>query len=206
VWRERVTETGEKLQFTRTVELHVKRPNRLYLGIRSGLTDRSFWFDGKSLTILDRKADVFSTAPMPGTLDAMLDAAHDQFSIDLPLADLAVSDLYTNDVARVQRGRYFGVAPVLGVDCHHLAFTQDNIDWQLWIEAGARPLVRKLVINHKHDAGAPEFTALITKWDLDRVSGSDFVFEPPPGAAKVEMRRSPVAGEQVPSVRDAASP
>jgi hypothetical protein len=133
---------------------------------------------------------------MPANLDAAIDAAHDQFGIDLPLVDLAVSDPYRNALARVERGRYFGVVPVLGVDCHHLAFTRDNIDWQVWIEDGPRPLIRKFVINHKNEAGAPEFTALIRDWNfVDRISEGDFFFEPPPGTTKVQMRNSPEATE-----------
>ena len=190
VWREHVTESGQKLQFSRTVTFEVKRPDRLHVEIRSPHSERGFWYDSKSLTILDRKRNLFSIAPMPGTLDAALDSAHDQFGIDLPLIDLAVSDPYQNATSNVRKGVDYGLATVLGVDCHHLAFTQENVDWQVWIQDGPQPLIRKLVITHKNEAGAPQFTALITRWDLTgRISESDFVFEPPRGATKVEMRQ-----------------
>jgi hypothetical protein len=169
--------------------MEVKRPNRLHLEISTPHSQRGFWYDGKSLTILDRQRNLYSTAAMSGTLDAALDKAHDQFGIDLPLVDLAVSDPYKNATAKVLRGADYGLAPVLGVNCHHLAFTQTNIDWQVWIQDGPQPLIRKLVITHKNEEGAPEFTALITRWDLtERISDSDFVFEPPRGAGKIEMR------------------
>jgi len=75
---------------------------------------------------------------------------------------------------RVENGRYFGVDSVLGYNCHHLAFTQDNIDWQVWIEDGPLPLIRKFVITHKNEPGEPEFTALIKSWDFsDRIADSD---------------------------------
>ena len=189
VWREHITSSGQKLQFSRTVTFEVKRSNRLHVEIRSPHSERGFWYDGKSLTMLDRKRNLFSTAPMPGTLDAALDQAHDQFGIDLPLIDLAVSDPFQNATSSVLKGTDYGLAPVLGVDCHHLAFTQENVDWQIWIQDGPQPLIRKFVITHKQEEGAPEFTAFITRWDLaQRISDSDFVFEPPPGATKVEMR------------------
>jgi hypothetical protein len=60
---------------------------------------------------------------------------------------------------------------------------------QVWIEDGPYPLIRKFVIVRKDEAGAPEFTALITHWDLtQRIADSDFVFEPPRAASKIEMR------------------
>jgi hypothetical protein len=189
VWREHMTASGQKLQFSRTVTFEVKRPNRLHVEIRSPHSERGFWYDGKSLTVLDRKRNLFSTAPVPGTLDAALDQAHDRFGIDLPLSDLAVSDPYQNATCKVLKGTDYGLSPVLGVDCHHLAFMQENVDWQVWIQDGPQPLIRKFVITHKQEEGAPEFTAFITRWDLtQRISDSAFEFTPPSGAAQVEMR------------------
>jgi hypothetical protein len=189
IWREHVNEAGQKIQFSRAVTMAVKRPDGLRLEISSPLSARGFWYDGKTLTILDRKHNWYSTAAVPATLDKALDAAHDQFGIDLPLIDLAVSDPYANATAKVQGGRYYGISPVLGVPCHHLAFTQENVDWQVWIEDGSQPLIRKFVITYKNEDGAPEFTALITRWNMtDRIADSDFVFEQPKGASKIEMR------------------
>jgi hypothetical protein len=189
IWREHVDEAGQKIQFSRTVEMDVKRPDDLRLEISSPLSARGFWYDGKTLTILDRKHNLYSTAAMPATLDKTVDAAHDQLGIDLPLIDLAVSDPYQNATAKVQEGRYYGISPVLGVPCHHLAFTQENVDWQVWIEDGPQPLIRKFVITYKNEPDAPEFTALITRWNVtDRIADSDFVFERPTGASKIDMR------------------
>ncbi len=187
-WREHVNDSGEKLQFSRSMNMEVTRPNRLHAEVYSPHAARGFWYDGKSLSILDRKRNLFSTTAMPATLDDALDTAHDQFGIDLPMIDLAISDPYKNAMARVVSARYFGMAPAMGYTCHHLAFTQDNIDWQVWIQDGPQPLIRKFVITHKNEPGAPEFTGLIREWNLtERIAGSDFVFEPPAGALKVEM-------------------
>jgi len=203
IWREHVDEAGQKVQFSRTVTMDVKRPDGLRLEVSSPVSARSFWYDGKTLTILDRKHNLYSTTDMPATLDKALDAAHDQFGIDLPLIDLAVSDPYKNATAKTQGGRYFGISPVLGVPCHHLAFTQENVDWQVWIEDGPQPLIRKFVITYKSEPGSPEFTALITHWNMtDRIADSDFVFERPVGASKINMQ----ADEQSGGSSNAASP
>jgi hypothetical protein len=189
IWREHVNDAGQKIQFSRTVKMDVKRPNGLRLEISSPFSTRGFWYDGKTLTILDRTHNWYSAAAMPSALDDMVDTARDKYGIDLPLIDLAVSDPYKNATAKVEGARYYGISPVLGVPCHHLAFTQDNVDWQIWIEEGPQPLIRKFVITHKNDPGAPQFTAFITHWDMtDRIADSDFVFTPPVGASKIEMR------------------
>jgi hypothetical protein len=189
IWREHVDEAGQKIQFSRTLKMDVKRPDGLRLEITSPLSERGFWYDGKTLTVLDRKHNWYSIAPMPASLDKTVDAAHDQFGIDLPLIDLALSDPYQNATSKVEGGRYFGLAPVLGVSCHHLAFTQENVDWQIWIEDGPQPFIRKFIITQKNEPGEPEFTALITHWNVtDRIADSDFVFERPMGALKIDMQ------------------
>jgi hypothetical protein len=188
VWREHVDETGQKIQFSRTVTMDVKRPDGLRLEISSPLSARGFWYDGKTLTILDRRHNWYSTTDMPSTLDKTADAAHDQ-GIDLPLVDLALSNPYKNAMEKVETARYFGVSPVLGIDCHHLAFTQDNVDWQVWIQDGPQPLIRKFVITYKNEPGEPEFTAIISDWNLtDRIADSDFIFERPPGATQIQTK------------------
>ncbi len=194
IWREHVTDFGPKVQFSQSVEMEIRRPGRLHATIQSSHGQRGFWYDGKSLTVLDGKRNLFSATAMPGTLDETLDVAHDQFGIDLPLMDLALSDPYKSGMSKVQGARYYGIAPAMGFECHHLAFTQDNIDWQVWIQTGPQPLIRKFIITHKNEPGAPEFTALIRSWDfVSRIADADFVFEPPRGASKIEMRKDAIA-------------
>jgi hypothetical protein len=190
IWREHVNAAGQKIQFSHSVQMDVKRPDGMRLEISSPSSTRGFWYDGKTLTILDRSHNWYSSAPMPSTLDDAIDSARDDYGIDLPLIDMAVSDPYTNAMAKVESAKYYGISPVLGVPCHHLAFTQDNVDWQIWIEQGPQPLIRKFVITHKNDPGQPEFTAFIMDWNVaDRIADSDFIFTPPSGASKIEMRK-----------------
>lgn len=207
IWREHVNSNGEKLQFSRTMEMEVKRPDRLHVEIDSPHTQRGFWLNGKSLSVLDGKHEVYSTAKVSGALDRELDAAREQFGIDLPMIDLAVSDPFQNAMARVQTGRYFGLAPAMGFSCYHLAFTQDNIDWQVWVQAGPQPLIRKFIITHKNEPGSPEFTGLIREWDFtSRISDADFVFEPPPGAVRVQMHGATQQENSVPRPTGPAQP
>jgi hypothetical protein len=170
--------------------MEIKRPDRLHVEIKSGHTDREFWFDGKAFSVLDRKQNLYSTAPMAGNLDSAIDHSRDEFGIDLPLIDLALSDPYSNATAKIQTARYFGKSPAMGYSCDHLAFTQDNVDWQIWIDDGPQPLIRKFVITHKNEPGSPEFTGLIRSWDMtERIADSTFAFRPPRGAVKVEMQK-----------------
>ena len=76
----------------------------------------------------------------------------------------------------------------MGVPCEHLVFSQDNIDWQVWIQQGARPVPRKFLITYKDEPGSPQFTAIFSDWDFTtKLPDFVFKFDPPPGAAKIKV-------------------
>jgi hypothetical protein len=89
---------------------------------------------------------------------------------------------------------YLGIHEAAGVPCHHLAFEQDSIDWQIWIDAGPEPLPRKLVIAYKTEDEVPQYSVTIRKWNLKATLPDDlFRFEPPQGARKIDLPTEPPA-------------
>ena len=121
-------------------------------------------------------------------VDEALDTASERFGITLPLEDLIVSDPYASAIQKVVSGSDLGPVTVLGVPCEHLAFSQDVIDWQIWIEDGVKPVPRKLVITYKDEDGSPQYTAIFSDWDFQtKLPDFLFTFEPPAGASKVNV-------------------
>jgi hypothetical protein len=96
--------------------------------VRSSKRNRGFWYDGRSLTLLDRKANLYGSIQVPETIDKVLDAASDKYGINLPIEDLLVSDPYSSAMAGIKGGAYFGKAKILGTRCHHIAFSTDRVD------------------------------------------------------------------------------
>ena len=94
-------------------------------------------------------------------------------------------------IGSVETGYRVGQREIDGVSCHHLAFTQENLDWEIWIEDGPRPLPRKLLINYKSEPGSPRYAARLSAWDLQpRLSDAYFQFHPPAGASKIDFLES----------------
>jgi hypothetical protein len=185
VWEDAIVD-GHKVASTRTVEAQVRHPDRLQVEIRSAGDNRGFWYDGKTLTLLDRSRNLYGSVPVPETIDKVLDAANDQFGINLPLEDLIVNDPYASASAAIKEGAYFGKVTVLGTPCQHIAFSTDEVDWQLWIQDGPRPLIRKLIITYKQEDTAPQYTAIFSDWKLrGGLSDKIFVFTPPKAAAQI---------------------
>ena len=83
-----------------------------------------------------------------------------------------------------------GPSVVGGVKTTHLAFRGGEVDWQIWIEDGDKPLPRKFILSSKKVSGEPEFTVLIRNWDVaPKLSDQEFNFKPPKGAKKIEFLR-----------------
>jgi hypothetical protein len=69
---------------------------------------------------------------------------------------------------------------VEGVECEHLAFRNTDTDWQIWIEAGERPVPRKYVITSKTVAAAPQYTLRIRDWKSGvSINPEAFKYTPP---------------------------
>lgn len=188
--------TGEKLQFSSSGHAVVERPGRIRAQRQGGVADAEFVYDGETLTIHERRSKVFAQYAVKGMLDDAIDRARDEIGVQLPGADLLYADVYPGLNLDVVSGRYIGVVKLQGVDCHHLAYRGKDIDWQIWIEAGDKPLPRKYVITSKWLAGAPQFAVRLSSWTVPASIEPDlFTFKPPPGTTKVEAMPINSAGE-----------
>lgn len=188
VWQDVQLNSGQEVEAGRTIDLQVRRPNRFHTEVRSTRRNRSLNYDGKSITLLDRVQNFYGSIPAPGTLDEAVDVASERFGITLPLEDIIVSNPYQSAMGKVTSGILLGPVTVLGVPCEHLAFSLENVDWQIWIEDGARPVPRKIVITYKDEEGSPKYTAILSNWDFEtKLPDFLFKFEPPAGAKEITV-------------------
>src|SRR5215472_7105531 len=186
VWEDNVV-AGHKVSTSKTVDIRLRRPDRVQIEVRSPTRSRGFWYDGHTLTVLDRMNNLYGTVQVPDTIDKVLDAASDKYGIHLPLEDLLVSDPYRSAMRATKGGAYFGKVTVLGTPCRHIAFSTDFADWQLWI-ADDTSLPRKLVITFKKEPAQPQVTGIFSDWNLNSQLPDDtFVFSAPHGASKIDI-------------------
>jgi hypothetical protein len=180
--------TGQKIQLGKTVEASVRRPNRMRAESQGDAENRQMLYDGKTITLLDRSRNVYTTINAPPEIDAALNHAVQAFNLRAPLADLIYTEAYQNLTSGVISGFYAGLQKVQGVPCHHLAFRQKDIDWQIWIEDGPTPLPRKFLITDKKNKGL-QFTALFSKWNTSpQLEDALFSFVAPDKAEKIDLR------------------
>lgn len=198
-----VSENAPRLQLTNVRRVAVARPDKLAADATGDTMNRATVYDGRQLTVLDKERNTYVTAEAPATIDATLDAIAERFGVVVPLSDLVYSDPYSVLMEGVLYGEYRGIHQAAGVACHHLAFTQEDIEWQLWIDAGDEPLPRKLLITYVDEPGSPQYSATIRRWTLKPAFTDElFRFEAPEGATRIELDK--IVAAPAPAAADAA--
>lgn len=179
---------GQKVQFGKNVKVLVRRPDALVANVNGDLQDMQYVYRGTKLAVLNRQENCYALQEVPGNIDAMFDFLAQKFGVTAPVSDLCFADPYLAMTGHVRSGAYVGLHQVNEVKCHHLAFRQETIDWQIWVEDSDRALPRKIVITFKELPGHPQFVALIDKWELaPPAADSAFEFTPPAGAKRVDL-------------------
>ncbi len=182
-----ITPQLEKIQFTNSGEALLNRPNKLRAHRMGGHTDATLFFDGKTVSIFGKKVNGYAQFEAPGDVDKLIEALREGHGVALPGADLLLSDSYNVLIADVMEAKYIGRAIINNRECEHLAFRNFDTDWQLWVEAGEKPIPRKMVITSKTINNAPQYTLYIKSWKTDiKPAGDTFTFTPPAGAKELD--------------------
>ncbi len=186
---DRTDSTGQKLQFAAALDAEVRRPDRLRLDYIGDLTAKRAWYDGETLTIFDPDHGVYTEMPGSGDVASTLQVAGKRYGLTLPLADLLRSDLMERiDSGVVARVRRVGLHDVGGEDCHHLAIRREQDDLPIWIRAGDRPVLCKLVFTYIDQPGSPQFMAVFSDWDLSpRLRDKNFKAKLPRDAVRASF-------------------
>lgn len=183
------TVSGKKEQINNSGELFLKRPDKIMVQRTGEKADLKFYCDGKQVTMYGKKSNVYSTTPISGDLDDVFDKISEKFDISLPGVDLLYTDVYEGLMQDVVSAKFMGKETVANVNCDHLYFTGKEVDWEIWVEEGARKLPRRYVIISKQIQGKPEARIEIVEWKTDlTLDDKMFTFTPPKGAQKRDFK------------------
>jgi peroxiredoxin len=204
----RIQASGMDNRMASKLAFRLQRPNRLAIVLEEGMMGMTVVSDGKTLSqylpMLNRYTVQDAPADMAGLANA--DGAAGMNMIGLPGAIIPTNgdDFYKALMEGVTGSEYLGTEDADGVRCHHCRFIQEDVNWEIWIEDGEQPLVRKLVPNMSKqlaDAGGMmkdaklEYSASFANWNVaPKFSDDDFKFEPPATAEKVDSLFGGLAG------------
>jgi len=185
-----VQKNGQSLTFFEGRKALVRRPDRLRVEADEADGDeRIFRFDGKQISVDLPVDNAYVAIEKPGTLDEMIAYFVEDLGLANPLDDFYMTSFFSGAKDEILTGFYVDEVTLGSRQCHHLAFRLNDVDLQVWVEDGDRPLPCSLVITYKHEPGHPQFWAQFVDWDLSPRAGDEkFEFSPAKGAERLSIQ------------------
>jgi hypothetical protein len=183
---------GQKIEFGDRRKVALRRPDRFRADSeeRDG-TRRGVLFDGGAIYAFDLDENVYASVPKQGTTDEALDYAVGELGMRVPLAELFSSDL-PRRVDRASRVQYVAEERIEGVPCDHVAARTEEVDYEVWIANGERPLPQRIVITYRQAEGQPQFAASFSSWNLSPdLPDALFAFKPAEDAEWIRVSPAP---------------
>jgi len=182
---------GERtIQYSAQETVYIQKPDKFTIKFVTDIGGYKIWYTAGQATLLSLPTNDFSLAPLPGSIDQALKKLLEQYNFAPALSEFLFINTYRVMTENVTSGAYFGTSKVFGTKCDHLAFVQDDINWQIWIESGRRPIPRKLVITYKNQPGSPQFIAILKDWVTDKpITGYAFKADIPNVNNRVDMNQ-----------------
>jgi len=180
-----VTPEGQKLQFLHSGELTMERPNRFHAVRKGAAGIAEIFLDGPKLFLYGKSLNAYLQLDA-SSVDAAIDVVH-KLGFDAPGADFLASKPLDASTTDMIGGTHVGMTFVDGMEVHQLAFRGKDVDWQLWVTAGDKPLPVRYVVTTKWFTGSPQFILEMRKWDTaPQKEAAQFTFVKPQGATKLD--------------------
>jgi hypothetical protein len=186
-----VSADNQKLALASSGHVAVERPDKIHASRTGGFASVEAGFDGKTLTLLNKDANLYAEAAVPGTIDQLIDTLRETYHRPLPAADLLAADLNAALMPLAKDVKDLGSGVIGGVECDHLAFRGEDVDWQIWIAQGEQPYPCRYTITTTNVTGWPEYTVDLRNWKTGAEEAGSVAMQLPADARKVEPKDLP---------------
>ena len=174
-----VSPEEEVFTYTTQVDIAMKRPDKMYVKRVGVMRNQEIFYNGSELVLHSLQHKVYAKADnVPDTIDKMMDYAMAELGLQSPGSDLLYNDMYNGLMSSAVSGAYLGTVIVDGVECHHLAYRGENVDFQLWVEAGEQAKPKRFMIVSKKLPQAPRYQLMVKSLEPATLSDTMFTFVP----------------------------
>ena len=184
-----VTDDHQKFLLASSGTMDLTRPDKFRATRHGGFANVEMVFDGKTLTLLGKDANLYTQVDIAGSIDHLVDELRDKYNRPVPGADLLLSNVYDELMRDVTDVKDLGSGVIGGTECDHLAFRAKDVDWQIWIAQGEKPYPCRYVITSKDVDQGPQYSVQISDWKTGAdVAADDFAFKAPADAKQIDLK------------------
>lgn len=194
----------------------LQRPNKLAINYKSGQNQFTFVCDGRMINVFIPMIKKYLAKPAPANLDTLFKEQTEPALLlqqGVPFfASLIAPDPRARLLEDVASVTYSGTEMWQGTECHLLHGAQSQFDWDLWIQAGKQPLVRKVIMDMGKSARrmaekVPQMKQALWQIEIQfnqnvvnpTLGAEAFAFVPPANAKMVDSFRPQQNEEEAPS-------
>lgn len=184
---EALVENDQKIDVEGELQYKVKSPNKLWVDLKTAHKHRQYYYDGKDFTVYAPDLKFYATAEAPDTLDKFIDEVQEKLNVELPLSDLFDWGTDKGNLDKVTIARFIEEYTRGNNKVAHYFVRQGDVDWQVWLPLGNRPLPEKIVYVSNKDNFKPKFSSELI-WKINsQINDKTFDFNPPKNSHKIEF-------------------
>jgi hypothetical protein len=198
---------GQRVEFGELRNILIQRPNRMSAEVLRSDGDLDLLlFDGQALTAYKTTDNVYARVEHTGTVDSAIVYLVKDLQIRFPLARLLLTSLPELIKKQVESVSFVEVNQLYEVPVDQLAVRTADVDFQLWVDQGDKPLPRRIVITYKNDPGQPQFRADFFDWNLaPEITADSFTLTPADGAEEI-LFLAPIRSDALPAIQEGGKP
>ena len=163
-----VVDGREKITYMRSGANLLQRGVGYYGYSEFGDETREFFFDGSQFQIFDVEENAYVSTAFTSDFDALADRVSETYDIRLPIWQVMSAAPRGELLDRATSAAYVGTTRLAGREAHHLAFSNYDTDWQIWVSTDAdQPELMMIVGTDPYTQGWPQYRAYFTNWNFD---------------------------------------
>ncbi len=213
----RVEQQGRRQEYEFVQKFSAERPNKLNCVLESPQAGAEIVSDGRKLSVFLNQTNKYASEDAPATWEGILQNPLVIGALSMGNAAVTTSALLDVDPAKklfekVDSVSYGGIVSLGERKCHLIKATSAELDWELWIDAGDKPLPRQFVPDltkalaqaAKQAGNAAAFANMkasnvvtFDDWEVNPKFPADaFAFNAPEGATKAKTILDIVMGDR----------
>ncbi|WP_444930931.1 DUF2092 domain-containing protein [Microbulbifer sp. SSSA002] len=161
IFTEVVLENQEKLLIGGTVEYIAMPPKQLRVDLKTDSITRQFIHSSDKFTVIAPRDGYFAEMEAPQPTAQILTKAAQEYGIEIPFADLLEWGRKKNVWSGIKEGFLVNRPMINGHKTEHWAFRSENLDWEIWIKTGDKPLPLRISTVNTRDPAKPRFIATL---------------------------------------------
>jgi hypothetical protein len=195
-----VIDGREKITFLRSGSNLLVRDKGFFSRAEGENGIREWRYDGRQVTFAAPAEKYYASTEFKQGFDALVDSALEIIGSEIPLYAIMRRGLPERLEEGLKGAAYLGVTWVAGQQVHHLAFSDEVEDWQVWISTSEeQPVPLVIVGTEPKKPGWPQYRAYITDWSFKpQYDAAVFKYAPAEGDVQISFPelKAKVAGTQ----------